>query len=46
MKVENKQNLDGEQAMTVDERGKLIEYLEQHGWTAQQILDLFKYLSK
>lgn len=35
-----------EGTMTGDERRRLIEYLEQQGWTAQQIVDLFKYLSK
>ncbi len=32
--------------MTIDERRKLIEYLEKQGWTAEQIVDLFKYISK
>ena len=37
---------DEGEAMTIDERRRLIEYLEKQGWTAQQIVDLFKYLSK
>lgn len=46
MKVENTKNTIEEQSMTIDERRKLIEYLEKQGWTAEQIVDLFKYISK
>lgn len=46
MKVENTKNTIEEQSMTIDERRKLIEYLEKQGWTAEQIVDLFKYINK
>lgn len=46
MEVENTKNTTEEQAMTIEERRKLIEYLEKQGWTAEQIVDLFKYISK
>lgn len=46
MKVENLETLDKEQdTMSKDQERRLIEYLERSGWTAQQILDLLKYLT-
>ena len=46
MKVEKLENLEQEQdAMSKDQERRLIEYLERSGWTAQQILDLLKYLT-
>ena len=45
MKVENNKNLDKEQEMSKEQERRLIEYLEKLGWTAQQILDLIKYLN-
>lgn len=35
-----------EEGMTPEECSKLIEYLEKQGWSAEQILDLFKYIGK
>ncbi len=32
--------------MTIDERRKLIDYLEKQCRTAEQIVDLFKYIGK
>ena len=46
MKVEKLENLEQEQdAMSKDQERRLIEYLERSGWTAQQIIDLLKYLT-
>ena len=46
MKVENNENNEKELGMTKEERRKLIEYLEQQGWSAEQIVALFKFISE
>lgn len=47
MKVENTENLDKEEeTMRKEDERKLIAYLEKKGWTAEEILDLLKYLSE
>ena len=35
-----------EKAMSTTERRKLIAFLEKQGWTVEQILALFKYISE
>ena len=47
MKVENTKNLDKEQeTMRKEDERRLIAYLEKKGWTAEEILDLLKYMNE
>lgn len=42
-------NLTGErkdEPMTATEEIRLIQYLENKGWTAEQILDLLEYIKR
>lgn len=47
MKVENTENLDQEQeVMRKEDERRLIAFLEKKGWTAEEILELLKYMNE